>query len=60
MLGLFLTMLTVLFVGLKLTNKIDWSWWQILMPLWLPMIIITTIWLILLLIILSTSCGIVI
>jgi hypothetical protein len=27
-----LTLLTVLFVGLKLTNYIDWSWWWVLSP----------------------------
>ena len=30
------TLLTVLFVGLKLTNYIDWSWWWVLSPLWIP------------------------
>ena len=30
------TLLTVLFVGLKLTNCIDWSWWWVLSPLWIP------------------------
>ena len=30
------TLLTVLFVGLKLTNCIDWSWWWVLAPLWIP------------------------
>ncbi len=29
-------LLTVLFVGLKLTNYIDWSWWCVLLPLWGP------------------------
>ena len=29
-------LLTVLFVGLKLTHYIDWSWWWVLAPLWLP------------------------
>ena len=28
-------LLTVLFVGLKLTNVIDWSWWWVLSPLWI-------------------------
>jgi len=28
------TLLTVLFIGLKLTNYIDWSWWWVLSPLW--------------------------
>ena len=32
----FLGMLTILFIGLKLTNYIDWSWWWVLAPLWLP------------------------
>ena len=28
-------MLTTLFIGLKLTGHIDWSWFWILTPLWL-------------------------
>ncbi len=31
----FAGMLTVLFIGLKLTNYIDWSWWWVLSPLWI-------------------------
>jgi hypothetical protein len=27
--------LTLLFIGLKLTHQIDWSWWWVLSPLWL-------------------------
>ena len=27
---------TVLFVGLKLTNYINWPWWWVLSPLWMP------------------------
>jgi hypothetical protein len=27
-----LTLLTILFVGLKLTNHIDWSWWWVVSP----------------------------
>ena len=38
--GLLSTLLTVLFVGLKLTNYIDWSWWWVLAPLWIPMVLI--------------------
>lgn len=34
--GLLFTLLTVLFVGLKLTGHIDWSWWWVLAPLWGP------------------------
>ncbi len=35
----FCGLLTVLFVGLKLTNYIDWSWWWVLSPLWIPLAI---------------------
>lgn len=35
--SLFLELLTVLFIGLKLTHHIDWDWWIVLAPLWLPM-----------------------
>ena len=27
-------MATLLFIGLKLTDYIDWSWWWVLAPLW--------------------------
>ena len=29
----FTTLLTVLFIGLKLTGSIDWSWWLVLSPM---------------------------
>lgn len=28
--------LLVVFIILKLTNNIDWSWWWVLSPLWIP------------------------
>lgn len=31
----FAGLLTVLFVALKLTDVIDWSWWWVLSPLWI-------------------------
>lgn len=36
----FCGMLAILFIGLKLTNYIDWSWWWVLSPLWIPLAII--------------------
>jgi hypothetical protein len=30
------TVLTVIFVTYKLTGGIDWSWWWVLAPLWIP------------------------
>lgn len=28
-------LLMILFIGLKLSGYIDWSWWWILLPIWL-------------------------
>jgi hypothetical protein len=30
----FLGLLGLLFIGLKLGNVIDWSWWFVTLPLW--------------------------
>jgi hypothetical protein len=32
----FASLLTLLFIALKLCHVIDWSWWWVLAPLWLP------------------------
>ena len=29
-------LLTIAFIVLKLTNCIDWSWWWVLSPIWIP------------------------
>lgn len=34
--NMFTSLLAVLFIGLKLTGHIDWSWWWVLAPLWMP------------------------
>jgi len=31
------TTLFIVFLILKLTNTIDWSWWWVTSPLWLPL-----------------------
>lgn len=31
------SVLTVVFVTLKLLDKIDWSWWWVLSPLWISL-----------------------
>ena len=36
----FFGLLTIVFITLKLTNYIDWSWWWVLSPLWIPFAII--------------------
>jgi hypothetical protein len=38
--GNFAGLLTILFIGLKLTGHIDWSWWWVLSPLWIGLAII--------------------
>jgi hypothetical protein len=30
------TLLTIVFVLLKAFDKIDWSWWWVFAPIWLP------------------------
>jgi len=44
----FFSLLTILFIGLKLTNHIDWNWWRVLSPLifilFLYIILIIIIW----------------
>lgn len=30
-----LELLTILFIALKLTKVIDWSWWWVLAPIWI-------------------------
>ena len=32
----FLGLLCLLFIGLKLGHVIDWSWWWVMAPLWIP------------------------
>ena len=32
--NIFIILLTILFIGLKLTGHIGWSWWWVLSPLW--------------------------
>jgi len=36
----FTTILFVVFLVLKLTKTIDWSWWWVTAPLWLPTAIV--------------------
>ena len=36
----FTSLLFLLFLTLKLTHVIDWSWWWVTAPLWMPMAMI--------------------
>ena len=34
------TVLFIVFLVLKLTGDIDWSWWWVTSPLWIPIVLI--------------------
>lgn len=36
----FIGLLTILFIGLKLTNYIAWSWWWVLSPVWITFVVV--------------------
>lgn len=44
----FFGLLTIVFITLKLTGYIAWSWWWVLAPLWLPLTAVVLIFLIVL------------
>lgn len=39
----FFGLLAIVFITLKLTGNIAWSWWWVLAPLWAPVTIFLTI-----------------
>jgi hypothetical protein len=39
----FLGLLAILFIGLKLTHFIAWSWWWVLAPLWIGFAVLVVI-----------------
>lgn len=34
----FVGLLTIVFITLKLTHFIDWSWWWVLSPIWISVV----------------------
>jgi len=36
----FVGLLTIVFITLKLTNFIDWSWWWVLSPIWISFVVV--------------------
>ena len=40
------TVLFLIFLMLKLTDKIDWSWWWVTSPLWAPLAVVLIIFII--------------
>lgn len=39
----FTCLLAILFIGLKLTGYIDWSWWWVLSPIWIPFALVIVV-----------------
>jgi len=39
----FIGLLTIIFITLKLLNKIDWSWWWVLSPLWISTVLLIVV-----------------
>lgn len=39
----FFGLLTIVFITLKLIGYIDWSWWWVLAPTWIPLAIVILI-----------------
>lgn len=39
----FAGVLTILFITLKLTGTIDWSWWWVLSPIWISLLVVLVI-----------------
>jgi len=39
----FAGLLTILFIGLKLTGYITWSWWWVLSPIWVTFLVVILI-----------------
>jgi fatty acid desaturase len=39
----FLQALALLFIALKLTGHITWTWWWVLAPLWIPFVVVLAV-----------------
>ena len=42
------TVVFIVFLVLKLTNVIDWSWWWVTAPLWIPILLVVGVFLLIL------------
>lgn len=51
------SVLTVIFVIFKLLGKLDWSWWWVFSPLWIPYAIVIGVTLVVLLVAGIVSLG---
>lgn len=53
--GSFLGLLTILFIGLKLTGYINWSWWLVLLPFWGGLLLVLLVFVVSLFILAATQ-----
>lgn len=53
----FVGLLTIVFITLKLTNTIAWSWWWVLSPLWISPLIVLAIFAVIVLVGLIATSG---
>lgn len=51
----FAGLLAIVFITLKLTGYIAWSWWWVLSPLWIPLALVLTILLFVLIVGMATE-----
>ena len=40
----FTTLLVIAFIVLKLCKVIDWSWWWVLSPIWIPIALVLVVY----------------
>ncbi len=43
---IFIELLAVLFIALKLLGKINWSWWWVLSPIWIQLVIVLIVFIV--------------
>lgn len=41
-----LGVLTIAFIVLKLCHVIEWSWWWVLSPIWIPLSVLVLVWIV--------------
>ncbi len=51
----FASILTLIFITLKLTGHIEWSWWWVLAPTWIPIAIVLLVLLVVCFIVLGAG-----
>jgi membrane protein YdbS with pleckstrin-like domain len=51
--------LFIVFLVLKLTNNIDWSWWWVTSPLWIPIaLVLSIVFIIFILVVIALLFGV--